>query len=200
MSAIVAASADSVASAATTDAGAAATVPFVPACNIDDIEYRGYTDESMLREIQVLVATDLSEPYSVFTYRYFLHQWPNLCICAYDGSKKDEKDGNSMIATFVCKAEDEGEGMVGYIAMLTVDKRYRKMGIAQTLVNRGIDKMIEAGCESIMLETEASNLAALNLYLKLGFVKEEKLSKYYLNGGDAYRLRLNIDKVEEQEA
>jgi len=29
----------------------------------------------------------------------------------------------------------------------------------------------------------------------LGFVKEEKLARYYLNGGDAFRLKLWIDKV-----
>jgi hypothetical protein len=29
-----------------------------------------------------MVDKDLSEPYSVFTYRYFLHNWPGLCICA----------------------------------------------------------------------------------------------------------------------
>jgi len=28
----------------------------------------------------------------------------------------------------------------------------------------------------------------------MGFVKEEKMVKYYLNGGDAYRLKLWIDK------
>jgi peptide alpha-N-acetyltransferase len=49
----------------------------------DDILYVDYTDESMLEEIQVLVAKDLSEPYSVFTYRYFLHSWPSLCVCVY---------------------------------------------------------------------------------------------------------------------
>ena len=41
---------------------------------------------------------------------------------------------------------------------------------------------------------KASNLGALSLYTKLGFVKEEKMAKYYLNGGDAYRLKLWIDK------
>jgi hypothetical protein len=34
---------------------------------------------------------------------------------------------------------------------------------------------------------QASNLGALSLYTKLGFVKDEKMAKYYLNGGDAYR-------------
>ena len=41
---------------------------------------------------------------------------------------------------------------------------------------------------------QASNLGAQALYSKLGFVKDEKMSKYYLNNGDAYRLKLWIDK------
>lgn len=41
---------------------------------------------------------------------------------------------------------------------------------------------------------QASNLGAQALYSKLGFVKDEKMAKYYLNGGDAYRLKLWIDK------
>jgi hypothetical protein len=53
MSALVATTADAV----VVSAGAA----------IGDIEYRDYTDETMLREIQVLVATDLSERNSTGT-------------------------------------------------------------------------------------------------------------------------------------
>ena len=29
-----------------------------------------------------LIARDLSEPYSVYTYRYFLHNWPHLSFIA----------------------------------------------------------------------------------------------------------------------
>ena len=32
-----------------------------------------------------LIDLELSEPYSIFTYRYFLHNWPRLCFLAYDG-------------------------------------------------------------------------------------------------------------------
>lgn len=49
----------------------------------DNIEYIDYIDESNLYDIQLLVSKDLSEPYSIFTYRYFLQNWPNLCVCAY---------------------------------------------------------------------------------------------------------------------
>lgn len=41
----------------------------------------------------------------------------------------------------------------------------------------------------IVLETEATNTAALRLYESLGFVRDKRLPKYYLNGNDAFRLK-----------
>lgn len=35
-----------------------------------------------------------------------------------------------------------------------------------------------------------SNKGALRLYGNLGFAKDKRLAKYYLNGGDAFRLKL----------
>jgi peptide alpha-N-acetyltransferase len=39
------------------------------------ITYEPYTSESQLPYVASLVETELSEPYVVYTYRYFLHQW-----------------------------------------------------------------------------------------------------------------------------
>lgn len=50
--------------------------------------------------------------------------------------------------------------------------------------------MAKHGCEEVVLETEESNAGAQRLYERLGFVRDKKLPKYYLNGGDAYRLKL----------
>ena len=44
------------------------------------IEYRPYGCERHLCDIMELVSRDLSEPYSVYTYRYFIYNWPNLCF------------------------------------------------------------------------------------------------------------------------
>lgn len=97
------------------------------------IEYVEYVDESMIGDIQALVSKDLSEPYSIFTYRYFLHNWPSLCLCAYDsdpaGSGERDSSSRFMIGTIVCKAEDEQGTFRGYIAMLAVNSNYRKQGI-----------------------------------------------------------------------
>jgi peptide alpha-N-acetyltransferase len=46
--------------------------------------------------------------------------------------------------------------------------------------------------DEIVLETEADNAAALAFYAKMGFVREKRLYRFYLNGKDAYRLRLDL--------
>jgi hypothetical protein len=55
------------------------------------------------------------------------------------------------------------------------------------------------GCQEVALETEACNAAALGLYERLGFAREERLLRYYLNGGDAFRLKLWLPASEQQQ-
>ena len=45
----------------------------------DDVTMMVYPGEHILAQIIALVAADLSEPYSIYTYRYFINNWPKLC-------------------------------------------------------------------------------------------------------------------------
>jgi ribosomal protein S18 acetylase RimI-like enzyme len=79
----------------------------------------------------------------------------------------------------------------GYIGMLAVMASHRRMGIGTSLVTQVLRRMRNEGCSSVTLETEVSNGAAQRLYQdEFGFIREELLVRYYLNWGDAYRLRL----------
>ena len=51
-----------------------------------------------------------------------------------------------------------------------------------------------------MKNFKVRNVAATKLYEKLGFMKDERLARYYLNGGDAFRLKLWIDQAIEIES
>ena len=42
------------------------------------------------------------------------------------------------------------------------------------------------------METEYDNAAALSLYESLGFIREKRLFRFYLNGKDAFRLVLVV--------
>ena len=44
------------------------------------VTFMQYESELQLPHIMRLMKADLSEPYSIYTYRYFIHNWPNLCF------------------------------------------------------------------------------------------------------------------------
>ncbi|PRW59895.1 N-terminal acetyltransferase complex C component MAK3 [Chlorella sorokiniana] len=130
-----------------------------------------------------LIDNELSEPYSIFTYRYFLHSWPHLCFLVFKG--------DHCFGTVVAKMDvHRGKALRGYIAMLTVEKPYRYLGVGSELVQRAIAAMVAGGCEEVALEAEVCNAGALRLYQKLGFIRDKRLHRYYLSGSDAYRLKL----------
>jgi hypothetical protein len=43
------------------------------------VRYRQEEEDEFLEPIRELITKDLSEPYSIYVYRYFLFQWPELC-------------------------------------------------------------------------------------------------------------------------
>jgi len=78
--------------------------------------------------------------------------------------------------------------------MLVVDREVRGGGIGTFLSHCLFQAMFSKyGAREIFLETEESNHQAMRLYHKMGFVRDEKFRKYYLNGSDAFRLRLWLD-------
>lgn len=96
-----------------------------------EIEILSYESELQMPEIMRLIQKDLSEPYSIYTYRYFIHNWPKLCFLASHEGK--------CIGAIVCKL-DMHRNVVkrGYIAMLAVDEKYRKRKIGSKLVQKAI--------------------------------------------------------------
>ena len=69
----------------------------------------------------MLPILSLSKYYCHMSYRYFLHNWPQLAFLAYDG--------DHCFGTVVCKMDVHREQMLrGYLAMLVVEKPYRSLG------------------------------------------------------------------------
>jgi len=60
--------------------------------------------------------------------------------------------------------------------------------------------MKEDGVEEIILETEFDNYAALSLYESLGFIREKRLYRFYLNGKDAFRLVLALPPSDSEDS
>ncbi|EGG18770.1 Putative acetyltransferase [Cavenderia fasciculata] len=88
----------------------------------DDIQYTAYKGEIEIQEIIALIECELSEPYTIFTYRFFLNNWPELCFLARDPS-------GQLVGIVISKKSIHNHLQRGYIGMIVVDKRYRRLGI-----------------------------------------------------------------------
>ena len=149
-----------------------------------ELTYRPYQSEKDLPAMSKLIEEGLSEPYSIFTYRFFTNDYPHLSELCFG------PDGQ-LIGVVVCKVESHKSGtMRGYIGMLAVEKEFRKHKIATKLVETVMKRMEEMGIvDECVFEAELSNTAALSFYRNLGFVRTKRLNWYYLNGSDAFRLK-----------
>ncbi|PYH80029.1 N-alpha-acetyltransferase 30, NatC catalytic subunit, partial [Aspergillus uvarum CBS 121591] len=170
------------------------------------VRYDGAREDEYVPAMRQLISKDLSEPYSIYVYRYFLYQWGDLCFMAMDDSPPSSSPApettappssslpqQRMVGVVVSKLEPHRGGPLrGYIAMLAVKEEYRGRGIATKLARMAIDAMIERDADEIVLETEITNTAAIKLYERLGFLRSKRLHRYYLNGNSAYRLVLYL--------
>ncbi|OAQ66620.1 L-A virus GAG protein N-acetyltransferase [Pochonia chlamydosporia 170] len=158
------------------------------------IQYQHNLESQYLPAIRSLISKDLSEPYSIYVYRYFLCQWAHLCFMAVNPSDL------SLVGVIICKLEVHSSHSPptrrGYIAMLAVQSSFRGHGIATALVKQAVDAMTKRNADEIVLETEESNIPAMRLYERLGFLRSKKLHRYYLNGNSAYRLVLPLRTVD----
>ncbi|KAM0143894.1 hypothetical protein ACHAP3_001160 [Botrytis cinerea] len=164
------------------------------------IQYEHSLEKQYLPSIRALISKDLSEPYSIYVYRYFLYQWGDLCFMALDPSLPLTPTTTPplhgiLIAKLETHSSHSPPTLRGYIAMLAVSSSFRGRGIATKLVKLAIDAMAARGADEIVLETEEGNVAAMRLYERLGFVRSKKLNRYYLNGSCAYRLVLHLKRV-----
>lgn len=195
-----------------------------------------------------LIDASLSEPYSIYTFRVFVYQFPNLCFFACSDSSTSTKNSEASVSLHASNisglnAVPENHSLMGenhsaladnvigciiarlvdvphskkqsnlnaipcfsipelsfsgeqsqptqrgYIAMLVVKEEWRRHGIAARLLQSLLEEFKRLGIREVLLETEASNQAALGFYEKQGFYRDKYLPRYYFNGSAAYRLK-----------
>ncbi len=77
----------------------------------------------------------------------------------------DEK--GRPIATSTAWYEDDKVGLVHWVAVVPA---FQGQGLAKPLLARTLERFVELGYQSAMLRTQTFRIAAINLYLKFGFV------------------------------
>ena len=91
-------------------------------------------------------------------------------------------DGSGLLVGYICPMLLLDEG---HIMNVAVDPDLRGCGVGRMLVQQVLDDCRVGGASFVSLEVRESNLSAISLYRKMGFVETGKRKRYYENGEDA---------------
>ncbi|OON16751.1 acetyltransferase, GNAT family [Opisthorchis viverrini] len=136
----------------------------------------------------------LPENYQMKYYFYHGLSWPQLSYVA-------ETDDGEIVGYVLAKMEEDPEDVpYGHITSLAVKRPYRRLGIAQSLMNFASRAMVENfHARYVSLHVRKSNRAALTLYKKtLHFVVADVEPKYYADGEDAYAMKRDLRCIWEK--
>lgn len=114
-----------------------------------------------------------------------------------------EDDKGNIVGYVLAKMEEPEPGEEskhGHITSLAVKRPFRRLGLAQKLMNQASYAMVECfDAQYVSLHVRKSNRAALNLYTSsLGFKILEIEPKYYADGEDAYSMRRDLTELSKK--
>lgn len=89
---------------------------------------------------------------------------PFISNASYQIRQNDEIASSIMISYY------EGYPLISEIF---TNKKYQGLGMAKALIKKSINSLLYMGYTKLVLNVEVENIAALNLYRKIGFGKQE---------------------------
>ncbi|MGN0502823.1 MAG: ribosomal protein S18-alanine N-acetyltransferase [Ruminococcus sp.] len=130
--------------------------------------------------IEKMTSGHLDDVYIIET-ECFSHPWSRQGL--------EEELNNETSLFLVAKEENEVIGYIGmsividegYIFNVAVREKYRKKGVATALINELVTYGKKNNFSFITLEVRESNLPAISLYSKFGFIKAGERKDYYSN-------------------
>ena len=131
-------------------------------------------------KIEKMTSGHLDDVYIIET-ECFSHPWSKQSL--------EEELNNETSLFLVAKEENEVIGYIGmsividegYIFNVAVREKYRNKGVATALINELVTYGKKNNFSFITLEVRESNLPAISLYSKFGFIKAGERKDYYSN-------------------
>ena len=128
-------------------------------------------NEDFLDQVYAIEIESFRYPYPKHLLRHFLALFPDFFLIALHGEK---------VTGYIVGAIRRR--VLGHIISLAVKKEYRRKGIAWRLLEKLEDQFRKNGVKIFRLEVEATNDAAVSLYLRRGFKMAYVIPNYYPGG------------------
>ncbi|MFN0109466.1 MAG: GNAT family N-acetyltransferase [Blastocatellia bacterium] len=148
--------------------------------------FKGLMRPLVMSDLNELWQLDLrifwdGETYERETFRFLLNN--PLAITRQIRSEEDE-----MAAFGIAVIESTGPIGQAHLTAIGVAPEFRRRGLGLLIMHEMERSLIARGISSIKLEVRATNVAALQLYEKLGYIVTQRMGKYYSNGDDGYSM------------
>ncbi|MCL4142603.1 UNVERIFIED_CONTAM: hypothetical protein GTU68_002842 [Idotea baltica] len=131
----------------------------------------------------------LTETYGLLFYLQYLAHWPEYFQVA-------ESPSGVIMGYIMGKAEGLSENWHGHVTALTVAPEYRRLGLAKQLMAILEDISEKKRCYFVDLFVRVSNLVAISMYKKLGYIIFRTVLQYYSGeqDEDAYDMRKALSR------
>ena len=132
---------------------------------------------------------ELPEDYPYFFYKSILDNYPESFLVAHNSNEKIigyimwRVERSPTITSLKLKNK-------GHLVSIAVSKKYRRLGIAITLLSHSMKKIKKYKIDEFVLEVRISNYGAINLYKRFNFQTHSIKEKYYRDGENAYYMTL----------
>ncbi|KAJ0982297.1 hypothetical protein J5N97_010552 [Dioscorea zingiberensis] len=136
----------------------------------------------------------LTETFNMSFYMTYLARWPDYFHVA-------ESPGGRIMGYIMGKVEGQGESWHGHVTAVTVASEYRRQQLAKKLMNMLediSDKMDKA--YFVDLFVRASNMPAIKMYEKLGYIIYRRVLRYYSGEEDGLDMRKALSRDVEKKS
>ncbi|TFG03507.1 MAG: ribosomal-protein-alanine N-acetyltransferase [Promethearchaeota archaeon] len=158
----------------------------------DPITIRRCSLEDLEGVIQVN-EKELPEDYPYFFYKTILDNYPKSFLVA--SNHKGKIIGYIMWRVEKIPSLDNLKlENKGHLVSIAISKKYRKRGIASSLLKKSMQEVKKYKIDEYVLEVRVSNYTAIGLYKKFKFNTQSIKSKYYRDGENAYYMTLKVKK------
>ena len=86
----------------------------------------------------------------------------------------------------------------GHVISIAVLPEHRRKGYGIKIMKYGMQKLIEHKVDSIYLEVRVSNIAAVEMYKKLGYYIKKEYKHYYRDGESAFVMEWGRKETTEE--
>lgn len=152
---------------------------------MEQIHIRPFQPEDLQRVVSIN-RTCLPENYPGLFFMSLYESFPKAFIVAED------IETNTLIGYVMGRIERGFSSLKGYkltkkghIVSIAIIEEYRRKGIATRLLEAALEGFREYGASESFLEVRESNIEAVNLYQKIGYMEKKVLPGYYRDGEDA---------------